>query len=81
MLNSQEVKTESTFDAVKGNLTTVKHNTTAAASGDVTYTFGYDALGRQTAVTAGTGADAHVLSTTEYDALVRRSVLRPPGKL
>ena len=26
MLNSQEVKTESTFDAVKGNLTTVQYN-------------------------------------------------------
>ena len=72
MLNSQEVKTESTYDSVKGYLTTVKHNTTAAASGDVTYTFGYDSLGRQTAVTVGTGADAHVLSTTAYDALVRR---------
>ena len=26
LLNSQEVKTESTFDAVKGNLTTVQYN-------------------------------------------------------
>lgn len=79
--------TKSAYDQTKGHLMTLKHNTEAidpnddTSGGFVTYTFGYDALGCQTAVTAGTGADAHVLSTTAYDALVRRSVLRPPGKL
>ena len=68
MLNGQEVKTESTYDAQKGYLTTVKHNTTTAASGDVTYTFGYDNLGRQTSVQVG----SNVLSTTAYDALTRQ---------
>ena len=68
MLNSQEVKTESAYDATKGYLKTLKHNTTTAASGDVTYTFDYDTLGRQISVKVGT----NVLSTTAYDALTRQ---------
>ena len=68
MLNSQEVKTESTYDAQKGYLTTVKHNTTSASTDDVTYTFGYDTLGRQVSVKVGN----NVLSTTAYDALTRQ---------
>ena len=69
MLNNQEVKTESIYDANNGTLKILKHNTTTDTSGDVTYTFDYDSLERQTAVTVGTGEDAHVLSTTAYDAL------------
>ena len=72
MISGQEVKTESAYDTVKGYLTTVKHNTTTAASGDVTYNFGHDALGRQTTVSVGTGTNVNVLSTTAYDALTRQ---------
>ena len=73
MLNGQEVKTESAYDAQKGYLKTVKHNTITAASGDVTYRFVYDSLGRQTSVKVGNDAQtAVVLSTTTYDAIVRQ---------
>ena len=62
LTSTKEVKSENTYDAVTGYLTCTKHNTTTASSGDVTYNFAYDALGRQTGVSVGSA----VLSETSY---------------
>lgn len=43
---------------------TISHNTTDDNTNDVTYTFGYDDLGRKTTVKVG----SQVLSANEYDA-------------
>ncbi len=59
-LNSQEVRTQTTYKD-SGQVATVKHNT--AASTEVTYTFGYDALTRPTTVKVGN----KTLSTTAYN--------------
>ena len=59
----QRHKTEYVYNA-KDRLTQVKHNTTANTSGDVTYTFGYDALTRPATVQVG----STTLSTTTYNA-------------
>ena len=67
LTSTKEVKSENTYDAVTGYLTSTKHNTTTASSGDVTYGFTYDALGRQKSVSVGSS----VLSTTSYNALQR----------
>ncbi len=45
LTSTQEVKSENTYDGTKGFLTASTHNTTTAASGDVTYSFGYDSWG------------------------------------
>ena len=63
-MDSKEYKNEYGYNATKGYLTTVKHNTSANAADDVTYTFGYDALGRQTTVKVGT----QTLSTNVYNS-------------
>ncbi len=60
-VNSQEVRTQTTYKD-SGQVATLKHNT--AASTEVTYTFGYDALTRPTTVKVGT----QTLSTTAYHA-------------
>lgn len=60
-----EVKTESTYHSTLDVLSGVKHNTTANASGDVTYSFGHDSLGRKTVVSVG----SQTLSTTTYDTI------------
>lgn len=52
------------YTYTKDKLTQVKHNTSSAASGDVTYNFAYDGLGRPTSVKVGTQS----LSTTAYNA-------------
>lgn len=52
------------YGYTKDKLTQVKHNTSASASDDVTYTFGYDGVGRPATVKVG----AQTLSTTAYSA-------------
>ena len=44
---------EYTYDAQRGNLVEIRHNTDGNAANDVVYTFEQDALGRQTAVRVG----------------------------
>ena len=44
---------EYTYDAQRGNLVEIRHNTDGNAANDVVYTFEQDALGRQTAVKVG----------------------------
>ena len=44
---------EYTYDAKRGNLVEIRHNTDGNAANDVVYTFEQDALGRQTAVKVG----------------------------
>ena len=63
MLNSQEVKTDNTYQAQTGYLASTTHNTDSNG-GSVTYNFAYDTLGRQVSVAVG----SNVLSTTYYDA-------------
>ena len=47
------VHNEYTYDAKRGNLVEIRHNTDGNAANDVVYTFEQDALGRQTAVKVG----------------------------
>ena len=44
---------EYTYDAQRGNLVEIRHNTDGNAANDVVYSFEQDALGRQTAVKVG----------------------------
>ena len=44
---------EYTYDAKRGNLVEIRHNTDGNAANDVVYSFEQDALGRQTAVKVG----------------------------
>ncbi len=67
LTSTNEVKSENIYNATTGWLTSVKHNTSTAASGDVAYNFAYDSLGRQTTVSVG----SNVLSTTYYNATHR----------
>ena len=47
------VHNEYTYDAKRGNLVEIRHNTDGNAANDVAYSFEQDALGRQTAVKVG----------------------------
>ena len=47
------VHNEYTYDAKRGNLVEIRHNTDGNAANDVVYSFEQDALGRQTAVKVG----------------------------
>ena len=47
------VHNEYTYDAKRGNLVEIRHNTDGNAANDVVYTFEQDELGRQTAVKVG----------------------------
>ena len=47
------VHNEYTYDAKRGNLVEIRHNTDGDAANDVVYSFEQDALGRQTAVKVG----------------------------
>ena len=49
----QTVHNEYTYDAKRGNLVEIRHNTDGNAANDVVYSFEQDALGRQTAVKVG----------------------------
>ena len=53
---------EYTYDAKRGNLVEIRHNTDGNAANDVVYTFEQDALGRQTAVKVG----SQTLSQSQY---------------
>ena len=53
---------EYTYDAKRGNLVEIRHNTDGNAANDVVYTFEQDALGRQTAVKVG----SQTLSQSAY---------------
>ena len=53
---------EYTYDAKRGNLVEIRHNTDGNAANDVVYSFEQDALGRQTAVKVGNQA----LSQSQY---------------
>ena len=53
---------EYTYDAQRGNLVEIRHNTDGNAANDVVYTFEQDALGRQTAVKVG----SQTLSQSAY---------------
>ena len=44
---------EYTYDAKRGNLVEIRHNTDGNTANDVVYSFEQDALGRQTAVKVG----------------------------
>ncbi len=59
----KEYKNEYSYDASRGHLIEVRHNTDSDEAHDVVYTFEHDALGRQTSVKVGT----QVLSTSEYN--------------
>ena len=48
------VHNEYSYDAKRGNLVEIRHNTDGNAANDVVYSFELDALGRQTAVKVGT---------------------------
>ena len=61
--NGKTHRNEYVYDANKGTLNQVKHNTTNDTTADVVYNFTYDAQGRQTQVKVGTQA----LSTNEYN--------------
>ncbi len=56
------VHNEYTYDAKRGNLVEIRHNTDGNAANDVVYTFEQDALGRQTAVKVGN----QTLSQSQY---------------
>ena len=56
------VHNEYTYDAQRGNLVEIRHNTDGNAANDVVYTFEQDALGRQTAVKVGN----QILSQSAY---------------
>ena len=56
------VHNEYTYDAKRGNLVEIRHNTDGNAANDVVYTFEQDALGRQTAVKVGN----QILSQSQY---------------
>ena len=47
------IHNEYTYDAQRGNLVEIRHNTDENAANDVVYTFEQEALGRQTAVKVG----------------------------
>ena len=53
---------EYTYDAKRGNLVEIRHNTDGNAANDVVYSFEQDALGRQTAVKVG----SQTLSQSAY---------------
>ena len=53
---------EYSYDARRGNLVEIRHNTDENAANDVVYTFEQDALGRQTAVKVG----SQTLSQSQY---------------
>ena len=53
---------EYTYDAKRGNLVEIRHNTDGNAANDVVYSFEQDALGRQTAVKVGN----QILSQSQY---------------
>ena len=53
---------EYTYDAQRGNLVEIRHNTDGNAANDVVYSFEQDALGRQTAVKVG----SQTLSQSAY---------------
>ena len=53
---------EYTYDAKRGNLVEIRHNTDGNAANDVVYSFEQDALGRQTAVKVGN----QILSQSVY---------------
>lgn len=53
---------EYTYDAQRGNLVEIRHNTDGNAANDVVYSFEQDALGRQTAVKVGN----QILSQSAY---------------
>ena len=53
---------EYTYDAKRGNLVEIRHNTDENAANDVVYSFEQDALGRQTAVKVG----SQTLSQSQY---------------
>ena len=53
---------EYTYDAKRGNLVEIRHNTDGNAANDVVYSFEQDALGRQTAVKVGN----QTLSQSQY---------------
>ena len=53
---------EYTYDAKRGNLVEIRHNTDGNAANDVVYSFEQDALGRQTAVKVGN----QILSQSAY---------------
>ena len=53
---------EYTYDAKRGNLVEIRHNTDENAANDVVYSFEQDALGRQTAVKVGN----QTLSQSQY---------------
>ena len=56
------VHNEYTYDAKRGNLVEIRHNTDGNAANDVVYSFEQDALGRQTAVKVG----SQTLSQSAY---------------
>lgn len=56
------VHNEYTYDAKRGNLVEIRHNTDENAANDVVYSFEQDALGRQTAVKVGN----QTLSQSQY---------------
>ena len=56
------VHNEYTYDAKRGNLVEIRHNTDGNAANDVVYTFEQDELGRQTAVKVGN----QTLSQSQY---------------
>ena len=56
------IHNEYTYDAKRGNLVEIRHNTDENAANDVVYTFEQDALGRQTAVKVG----SQTLSQSQY---------------
>lgn len=62
----------STYDA-DGKLLNAKDRRQAADATLGSTSYGYDALGRQTAVTEGAGTTAEALTTTGYDGLDRRT--------
>ena len=47
------IHNEYTYDAQRGNLVEIRHNTDGNTANDVVYSFEQDALGRQTAVKVG----------------------------
>ena len=47
------VHNEYSYDAQRGNLVEIRHNTDGNAANDVVYSFEQDTLGRQTAVKVG----------------------------
>ena len=58
----QTAHNEYSYDAKRGNLVEIRHNTDGNTANDVVYTFEQDALGRQTAVKVGN----QTLSQSQY---------------